>query len=149
MDCSLPGSSVHGILQARILQWVAMPSSRRSSQPRDWPQVSLIAGGFFTFWASRETHQARLYLTPLLLLLSPPWMFSADPCMLSASQGDLFWVCNLKQHHCSLFLICYLQAFHLVYFHHQVCIVQYGRFLPELAVEMWQLLLRNRIFNFT
>ena len=35
MDCSLPGSSVHGILQARILEWVAMPSSRGSSQPRD------------------------------------------------------------------------------------------------------------------
>jgi len=48
MDCSLPGSSVHGILQARILQWVAMPSSRGSSQPRDQTQVSCIAGKFFT-----------------------------------------------------------------------------------------------------
>ena len=36
MDCSPPGSSIHGILQARILAWVAMPSSRQSSQPRDW-----------------------------------------------------------------------------------------------------------------
>ena len=41
MDHSPPGSSIHGILQARILQWVAMPSSRGSSQPRDWTQVSL------------------------------------------------------------------------------------------------------------
>ena len=41
---SLPGSSVHGIFQARILGWVAMPSSRESSQPRDWSQVSFIAG---------------------------------------------------------------------------------------------------------
>ena len=40
MDCSPPGSSVHGILQARILEWVAMPSSRGSSQPRDWTHVS-------------------------------------------------------------------------------------------------------------
>ena len=48
MDCSLPGSSVHGILQARILERVAMPSSRRSSQPWDQTQVSHIAGGFFT-----------------------------------------------------------------------------------------------------
>ena len=48
MDCSLPGSSVRGILQARILQWVAIPSSRASSQPRDRTQFSLIAGGFFT-----------------------------------------------------------------------------------------------------
>ena len=41
-----------GILQARILEWVIMPSSRGSSQPRDQTQVSLIAGGFFTAWAS-------------------------------------------------------------------------------------------------
>ena len=46
--CSLPGSSVHGILQARILEWVAMPSSRGSSQPRDQTQVSRIEGGFST-----------------------------------------------------------------------------------------------------
>ena len=48
MDCSPPGSSVHGILQARILEWVAMPSSRGSSQPGDRTQFSCIAGGFFT-----------------------------------------------------------------------------------------------------
>ena len=48
MDCSPPGSSVHGILQAGTLEWVAMPSSRGSSQPRDWTWVSCIAGGFFT-----------------------------------------------------------------------------------------------------
>ena len=44
MDCSLPGSSVHGILQARILEWVAVPFSRGSSQPRDWTQASRIVG---------------------------------------------------------------------------------------------------------
>ena len=43
-DCSLPGSSVHGIFQARILEWVAISFSRRSSQPRDWTQVSCIVG---------------------------------------------------------------------------------------------------------
>ena len=48
MDCNLPGSSVHGILQTRILEWVTMLSSRVSSQPRDQTQVSLIAGEFFT-----------------------------------------------------------------------------------------------------
>ena len=48
MDCSPPGSSVHGILQAWILGWVARPSSSGSSQPRDRTQVSRIAGGFFT-----------------------------------------------------------------------------------------------------
>ena len=48
MGCSPPGSSVHGYSPARILEWVAMPSSRGSSQPRDQTQVSRIAGGFFT-----------------------------------------------------------------------------------------------------
>ena len=47
-DCNPPGSSVHVILQARILEWVVMPFSRGSSQPRDQTQVSCIAGGFFT-----------------------------------------------------------------------------------------------------
>ena len=54
MDCSLPGSSSHGILQARILEWVAIPFSRGSSQPRDQTQVSCIAGRCFTLWATRE-----------------------------------------------------------------------------------------------
>ena len=52
MDCSLPGSSVHGIIQARILEWV--PFSRGSAQPRDQTQKSHIAGRFFTFWATRK-----------------------------------------------------------------------------------------------
>ena len=47
IDCRLPGSSVHGILQARILEWVAYPFSRESSQPRNRTGVSCIAGGLF------------------------------------------------------------------------------------------------------
>ena len=50
MDCSLLGSSVQGIIQARILEWVAIPFSRGSSWPRHWIQVSCIAGRFFTIW---------------------------------------------------------------------------------------------------
>ena len=46
--------SVHGILQARILEWVVMPSSMRSSRPRDQTHVSCIAGKFFAIWATRE-----------------------------------------------------------------------------------------------
>ena len=56
-DCSPPGSSLHGILQVRILEWVAMPSTRGSSPPRDRTGISFvswIAGGFFTSWATRE-----------------------------------------------------------------------------------------------
>ena len=55
MDCSLPGSSVPGILQARVLEWVAISFSRRSSQPRDGTRVSHIAGRRFTIWATRES----------------------------------------------------------------------------------------------
>ena len=57
MDCSLPASSVHGILQVRILEWVAISFSRRSSWPRDWIQVSWIAGRVLTNWAMREALQ--------------------------------------------------------------------------------------------
>ena len=49
--------TVHGILQARILEWVAVPFFRGSSQPRNWTQVSHIAGGFFTSWATREARE--------------------------------------------------------------------------------------------
>jgi len=56
MDCSLSGSSVHGILQARILEWVAIPFYSGSSPPRDQSQVSLIAGRFFTIGATKEAH---------------------------------------------------------------------------------------------
>ena len=51
-----PWTIVHGILQARILEWVAFPFARGSSQPRDQTQVSRIAGRFFTSWATREAN---------------------------------------------------------------------------------------------
>ena len=54
MVCSLPGSSLHGILQARILEWVGISFSRGSSRPRDRTQVSHVAGRRFNLWATRE-----------------------------------------------------------------------------------------------
>ena len=55
MDCSLPGSlCVHGILQARILEWIVISFSSGSSRPRDWTWVSCIAGSFFIIWAMKE-----------------------------------------------------------------------------------------------
>ena len=54
MHCSLPDSSVHGILQARILEWVAIPFSRGSSQPKDQIQVSRIASRLFTVRVTRK-----------------------------------------------------------------------------------------------
>ena len=62
MDCNPPSSSVHGILQARILDWAAISFSRRSSRPRDRTQVSCIAGGFFTVWATREAQRTLMNL---------------------------------------------------------------------------------------
>ena len=62
MDCSLAGSSVRGILQARILEWVTVPFSRGSSpgRGRDQTQVSCIAGRFFTVWATKEVYEEEL-----------------------------------------------------------------------------------------
>ena len=54
MDCNLPGSSIHGIFQARILEWVAISFSRRSSKPRDRTQVSCVIGRCFIIWATGE-----------------------------------------------------------------------------------------------
>ena len=74
MDCNLPGSSVHEILQAKILEWVAIPFSRGSSQPRDGNWVSFIAGRFFTIWPTGEA------LSPIqtldLLRKDPCWFWS-------------------------------------------------------------------------
>ena len=67
MNCSLPGSSVHRILQARILGWVAIPFFQGSSWPKDWTHVSCIAERFFTVWATREA----IYETVVCLISVP------------------------------------------------------------------------------
>ena len=64
MDCSQPGFSISGILQARMLEWVAISFSKRSSWPRDWTQVSCIVGRRFTIWATRQV----LYLLSMTIL---------------------------------------------------------------------------------
>ena len=63
MDCSPPSSSVRGILQARMLEWVAISFSRGSSRPRDLTQVSHIAGRRFNLWAMKRT------IPPVALLM--------------------------------------------------------------------------------
>ena len=62
MYYSPPGSSVHGTVQARILEWAAFSFSRGSSGPRDQTDVSCIADRFFTFWATREPHASIIFL---------------------------------------------------------------------------------------
>ena len=59
MDCSLPGFSVHGILQARILEWVTISFSKGSSPPKDQTQVSRIGGRCFNLWATREARTSQ------------------------------------------------------------------------------------------
>ena len=54
MDCSLPHSSIHGIFQARVLEWIAISFSRGPSRPRDQIEVSCVAGRRFNLWATRE-----------------------------------------------------------------------------------------------
>ena len=75
MDCSPPGFSVHGILQARILEWVAISFSRRTSWLRDQTRVSCIAGRFFTSWATRETLASVLLEKLKLLVQISCWIF--------------------------------------------------------------------------
>ena len=65
MDCSPPGSSVHGILQARILEWVAISSSRGSSRSRDWTRVSCTAGRFITI----KPHSFKILFSKILNIL--------------------------------------------------------------------------------
>ena len=57
---SLSDSSIHGVFQARILEWVAISFSRRSSRTRDWTRVSCIVGRRFTIWATREVHLCKI-----------------------------------------------------------------------------------------
>ena len=71
MDCSLQSSSVHGTLQARVLEWVAISFSRGSSRPRDRIQVSRIAGRRFTIWATREGHKMKNILNNIQKSYSP------------------------------------------------------------------------------
>ena len=68
-DCSLPCSSIHGIYQARILEWVAISFSRRPSQPRDRTWVSRTRGRCFTIWATREA-QSTTYPSPNGIFIS-------------------------------------------------------------------------------
>ena len=82
-NCSPPVSSVRGISQARLLEWVAYPFSRGSSRPRDWTWVSCIAGKFFTIWAIRETKivtpWTAAHLAPLSMGLSGKEYWSGLP----------------------------------------------------------------------
>ena len=63
MDCSLAGSPIHGIVQARVLEWVASSFPRGSSRPRDWTWISSIVGRCFIVWATRDGNQKSMPMT--------------------------------------------------------------------------------------
>ena len=101
--CNLPGSSLHGTLQVRILEWIAIPFSRGSSWTRDWTQVSRIAGGFFTWrWLdfpnlvtlSRPHAHCVLVWSDFFLLTVPGqlWIYFWNTVQLSSSLSHPCWV---------------------------------------------------------
>ena len=90
--CSPPGSSIHGILQARILERFAISSSRESSQPRNWTRVSCIAGGFFTTeLPEKSTQKAVSHISSSSLSLGLPkpqvWPSKSSPSLKSHSDA--------------------------------------------------------------
>ena len=87
MDYSLPGSSVHGIFQARILEWGAISFPRRSSQARDWTLVSWIVGRRFTIWATRCLQD--LLVKPIPRLRHKPICLSGLEILLDGSLSHI------------------------------------------------------------
>ena len=68
---SPPGSSVHGILQARLLEWIAIPLLQGTYKPRNWTWSSCIKGRFFAMWTAREAHPTNEILCQILILGEP------------------------------------------------------------------------------
>ena len=86
VDCSLPGSSLHGTLQARILEWVTISFSRGSSQAKDWTWDSRIAGRCFNLWATRE---ALAFVSTAVAATETLGVAAAVTCALSATKQEL------------------------------------------------------------
>ena len=95
VDCSLPGSSFQGILQARILEWVVISFSRGSSQPRNWTWVSCIAGKHFNLWATLVNGNN----SPFFLIYMP---FISSSCLNTLRRTVKCWieVVRVSRHPC-------------------------------------------------
>ena len=116
-DCSPPGSSVHGILQARILEWVAIPFSGGSSHRRAQTPVSCTAGEFFTVWAAMEAWRlAQLTTKTILLIWRKSEYLSEDEGKLARLlvDKDVFFVFPLLNFYLLIFVgagpCCFTQA---------------------------------------
>ena len=97
MDCSLPDSSVHGILQARILEWVVMPFSRGSFWPRDLTWVSCFAGRLFTIWATRKGSIFFLFHNKHCINRSF-WLFKWCMCVYEIKLDVFLWLEKEHKH---------------------------------------------------
>ena len=127
-DCSPPGSSVHAILQARILEWVAIPSSRGPSQPRDWARVSCVGRQILYHWAPWEVllfwdtcYIPKAICLPIYIcwklqcpsqrLSSPSFSWTYTPLFKASINTialPLLWHCSHSPDHCSHLVICLL-----------------------------------------
>ena len=101
MDCSLPGSSVHEILQARILEWAAISFSRRSSGSRDRTWVSCAAGRFFTIWAIREALTSIVQFSSVqslsrVRLFATPWITAHQASLSITNSQSLLKLMPIK-----------------------------------------------------
>ena len=97
MDCNLSGSSVHGIFQAIVLEWIAISFSSGSSRPRDWTQISGIVDRRFTVWATREVLQCthlHSQCTQMGVQIKNPWSW----ILLCSSNYKADAVRTLNQH---------------------------------------------------
>ena len=139
MDCSLLGSSVHGILQARIMEWISMPSSRGSSWPRDQTQVSHIAGSFFTIWATREAHVSS-WLPPNLFLIR-------SSIMLYTITSLWFYSCHTLIHSLPSRLTLEMSPTH-VRINPPFCIFLYSNLIFSLHYYIYHILLWMIAFGF-
>jgi len=101
MDCNLPGSPVHGILWARILEWVAISFSRGSSWPRDRTRVSCVADIFFTNWATGKSCTFPVDKGPSSqsydFSSSPVWMWDLDHKEGWVPKNWCFWTVVLEK----------------------------------------------------
>ena len=87
---------VHGILHARILEWVANPFSRGSSQPRNWTRVSCIAGGFFTSWATSSVQFSSVQSLSRVRLFVTPWIASTQASLSITTSWSLLNSCPIE-----------------------------------------------------
>ena len=134
MGCSPPGSSVHGISQARVLEWVAIPSSRGSSGHRDRTWVSGMAGGLFTVWAITY-----LYIEKVCLvwqwepIIGTPSVIFTTTMMLITRTVRSKW---LQKHSVSQTLWQALNTHYRIKFSLNLQVRHY--FSPVLLIKGWQ-----------